>query len=206
MEAYQKRVMALAAMYQCAQLVHSIAVKGVANLEDFKAVKSLLFAANNESFNENMKNISSYRTGLLQLRKQLAGEESEIENLEVTRYVISLISLEKVFSKDFDLLEQVVGKVETVREGAQEKDLDEVIESLAAVYTEGISALQPRIRVKGSKNFLSSGNNAARVRCILLAGLRIAMYWRYVGGRRWHLFFLRKRYISVSEDLIRSCA
>jgi len=36
-----------------------------------------------------------------------------------------------------------------------------------------------------------------------LTGIRAAILWRQVGGRRWHLLFNRKRYFKDAKGLIK---
>ncbi len=201
-----QRTLTLSALYQCAQIVHSISVDGVATLTDYKAITQLLFAEDNEAFNNILNEVKPFKTGLEHLGKQLSGQQDSIEHLEITRYVISLIALEKSFSNQTQLLQQVAEKVELCHQkmGDNDDKFVEKIKQVAEVYVEHISSLQPRIRIKGSKGHLSNPKNSERIRCILLAGLRIAMHWRTLNGRRWHLFFFRSRYINKGNELLNS--
>ena len=68
-----------------------------------------------------------------------------------------------------------------------------------------ISDLKPRIMVAGEQNYLLNTDTAARVRTLLLAGIRAAVLWRQLGGSKWKLLLSRKRYVSVARNLAESC-
>jgi high frequency lysogenization protein len=46
--------------------------------------------------------------------------------------------------------------------------------------------------VRGDVNYLKNELIACKVRAALFAGIRSAVLWRQVGGKRWHLLFRRK--------------
>jgi len=68
-----------------------------------------------------------------------------------------------------------------------------VVANLAGLYQETLSTFKFRIQVGGDPRLLQNTENAAKIRALLLAGIRAAMLWRQVGGRRWHLLFFRSR-------------
>jgi high frequency lysogenization protein len=77
-----------------------------------------------------------------------------------------------------------------------------VIGNLADTYKQTLSTLSFRIKVAGNPQILQNSHNANKVRALLLAGIRAAILWRQVGGRRWHLLFNRKRYIKDAQGLL----
>ncbi|MGH8570919.1 MAG: DUF489 family protein, partial [Gammaproteobacteria bacterium] len=40
-----------------------------------------------------------------------------------------------------------------------------------------------------------------KIRAVLLAGVRAAMLWHQIGGRRWHLPVFRKRILRALCDI-----
>jgi high frequency lysogenization protein len=81
-----------------------------------------------------------------------------------------------------------------------------IIASLAGIYSDTLSTLTPRIMVQGEQGYLSSPDNANKVRALLLAAVRSAVLWRQVGGRRWQLIFARNAILHETEKLLRSKA
>jgi high frequency lysogenization protein len=79
---------------------------------------------------------------------------------------------------------------------------ESVIGNLADTYKQTLSTLSFRIKVAGNPQILQNNYNANKVRALLLAGIRAAILWRQVGGRRWHLLFNRKRYIKDAQSLL----
>ena len=74
--------------------------------------------------------------------------------------------------------------------------------SLADLYKQTLSQLSFRIRVTGNPTYLQNAATADKVRAILLSGIRAAILWRQVGGRRWQLLFSRRRYSDICRDLL----
>ena len=82
----------------------------------------------------------------------------------------------------------------------QKQQTDEFIfESFATLYQEWLSSLQPRIMINGAPHHLQNPSNISKIRTLLLAGVRSAMLWRQLGGRRWQLFFARKAILNEFE-------
>lgn len=52
--------------------------------------------------------------------------------------------------------------------------------------------------------FLQQPNNAAKIRALLLAGIRSARLWRQLGGHRWQLVFSRSKLLKELYELTRS--
>jgi high frequency lysogenization protein len=77
-----------------------------------------------------------------------------------------------------------------------------LIEKLAGLYSQTISTLVPRIMVSGEHGHLSNPATAARVRAALFAGIRSAVLWRQLGGRRWRLLFQRARIVHTASEML----
>src|SRR5690606_41275217 len=58
------------------------------------------------------------------------------------------------------------------------------------------SDLRQRIQVHGDMRHLQINANAARIRALLLAGIRSARLWRQLGGNRWQMLFARKKMLN----------
>ncbi|MFC6673156.1 DUF489 family protein [Marinobacterium aestuariivivens] len=57
-----------------------------------------------------------------------------------------------------------------------------IVANIASLYQETISTFSFRINVGGDPRHLQNAENAAKIRALLLAGIRAAMLWRQVGG------------------------
>ena len=59
-----------------------------------------------------------------------------------------------------------------------------------------------RILVRGEQNYLRNNDNAAKIRALLLAGIRAAVLWQQLGGSRWTLFWSRRKYVATAKKFI----
>ena len=76
-----------------------------------------------------------------------------------------------------------------------------VIANLAQVYQDSISTFRHRIQVNGYADYLQQESIAQRIRCLLFAGIRAAMLWHQLGGRRRHLILNRKDILAQLRDV-----
>jgi high frequency lysogenization protein len=60
-----------------------------------------------------------------------------------------------------------------------------------------------RIHVKGVPEHLRKQDVADKIRALLLSGIRSALLWQQLGGRRWHLFVYKKRIRDCVTDVRR---
>jgi len=56
--------------------------------------------------------------------------------------------------------------------------------------------------VSGEHGHLANPVIAAKVRAALLAGIRSAVLWRQLGGRRWQLLFSRGKIARTAAELL----
>ncbi|MBN6744857.1 DUF489 family protein, partial [Acidithiobacillus sp. MC2.1] len=77
-----------------------------------------------------------------------------------------------------------------------------IVAGLAQTYTEAIGILRPRIIVSGESRFLSVPDDAARIRTLLLSGIRAAVLWRQAGGRLPATILERRALCQEAEELL----
>ena len=78
----------------------------------------------------------------------------------------------------------------------------QIIASLADVYGEVISPLGPKIQVFGKPELLKQTSTQQKIRALLLAGIRSAVLWRQLGGKRRHFFFAKKKIIHAAKSYL----
>ena len=112
--------------------------------------------------------------------------------------------LEKKLAADTTMLEEISKRLNKVESQFDFFSLshENTIAKLGQIYKETISTLGPKIIVTGEQPYLSSENNASKVRALLLAGIRSAVLWRQCGGSRWQFLFGRKAYITECENIL----
>lgn len=151
--------------------------------------------------------------GFVTLEQQLGGGNGR-RDVEVSRYVSELMALERSLARRGDLIEalqqglqrarnQLDTRSHTVPVGASAPVGDPqllgaaVLGTLAETYKETLSNLSPRIMVSGEPGVLRDPATADRIRATLLAGIRAAVLWRQLGGRRLHLIFGRNKILRT---------
>ena len=199
------QVIALAAVVQAASLVQQVARHGTADEDAVKALLGGILETDPDSTDAVFGGLSQLRPGLSTLLNQLTAQ-GNVKDVEITRYVISLLALERRLASrpsTLSMLGERIGQVK--RQLSMQELMDErTVASLASIYVELISPLGPRIQVAGNANLLKTPAVQNQLRALLLAGLRAAVLWRQVGGRRLQLLFNRKRIGDTARYLLQS--
>ena len=196
--------LAIAGVFQAATLVKQIANTGMANSAVIEASLETLFKFEADSVEEVYGGVAGVGAGIRELARQLGSARGE-RDLEITRYVISMLVLEKKLSANASMLDQIASTLDNIKASLDYFSLmhENTVLKLGQLYKDTVSNLSPRIIVSGEQTHLSNENNASRIRALLLAGLRSAILWRQCGGSRWSLLFNRKRYETESTLLLR---
>lgn len=203
------RTLALAGLFQAARLTQQLAREGRAEPQALGASIESLFMINADTTEEIFGGARGVTLGLKFLRDKLSGE-TEPSDMEVARYVVSLLHLERQFEKRPEVQDAVQRGLEAAesqaRSSAPKEDSEPVapaaIEKIAELYTQTVSTLGPRILVNGEQGYLANTLVAAKVRCALFAGIRAAFLWRQLGGRRWQLLFRRSQIADEARQLL----
>lgn len=123
---------------------------------------------------------------------------------EFTRYIIGLINLERRLAKNPKQLSLLGDRIE-----ASERQLahypitsDTLVASFASIYSDIISPLGARIQVTGEPSILKQTINQNKIRALLLSGVRAAVLWRQVGGKRRRILFGRKKLVYNAQQLL----
>ncbi|AHE98339.1 high frequency lysogenization protein HflD [Thioalkalivibrio paradoxus] len=197
------RTLALAAIFQTAALVKDLAWRGHCDEHEFEVLVGSLFAFDAETPAAVYRGEANLRNGLERIEVQLKSG-GKPPDMEITRYAIGLIFLERKLQARPEMLQALGDGLKGAERQVEYFNLshESVIARLAEVYQETISPLGPRIIVQGEQTHLSNPGTAARIRALLLAGIRAAVLWRQAGGSRWKLLFGRNRLISEARDLL----
>jgi len=209
------QTLALAGIYQAASLVKQIANKGGGNNAQIEACIETLFRYDAITVEDVYGDRANVINGVKVLQKNLTSisfkgsnksRHDKSNDLEITKYIISLIMLEKTLGKRPKMLDEISDRLKNIEEKFEFFPLghDNTYAKLGHLYKETISTLGPKIIVSGEQPYLSNENNANKVRALLLAGIRSAVLWRQCDGSRWQFFFGQKAYQNECEKIIRS--
>jgi high frequency lysogenization protein len=200
----EDRAVALAGVFQAAQLVDQIATTGNCNsFTTENSLNTLIVESPENTLSVYGGHLDNVRPGLTALKEFMTPGSQGISP-NTLRYAISLLHIESRLRRDSDILNIISERLESLNKQLDHFDIthDNIIRSIADIYKDSISTLKFRIQVNGNPTYLQNPINAEKIRAILLAGVRSAILWRQVGGRRWQLIFSRKKYLATSERLL----
>ncbi len=132
------------------------------------------------------------------------GKKSTVKDPEFTRYIISLINLERRLTKQPKQLTQLGERIEASKRQLEHYSItsDTLIASFASIYSDIIGPLGSRIQVTGEPNILKQTASQHKIRALLLAGIRSAVLWRQVGGKRRTVLFSRNKLVKTAKELL----
>ncbi len=197
------RVLALAGIFQAAQLVQKIARKGMTDTEPFEICISTLFKIDASSVDDVYGGAQHLRPGL-KILVDLFDKRGEKLDMEITRYVIAVLVLERKLAKKPEMLNKISEGIEHAELLAEHLSIihENVLATLADIYSDTVSQLSPRIMVNGEGGYIDIPDNANKIRALLLAAIRSAVLWRQKGGGRLQLIFSRNKYVHEAERLL----
>lgn len=203
------RIIALSGIFQATRLVQQVARTGMCEQAPFEVSIKSVFAidsATTEGIYDDAINVAH---GTRALIDQLGGAQTpndttKTRDIEMTKYAIAVMVLERKLIKHENLLTSIVEGISNAKAQLAHYPMthENVIANLANVYTETISTLKPRIIVNGENNHISNPNNANKIRALLLAAIRAAVLWRQCGGTRWQLLLKRKETLNQAKRLL----
>ncbi len=198
----ENSTVALAGMFQTAELVRQIACQGMFDQGQFESSIQSLLKLEADSVEDVYGELGGIKTGLQVLCGQLGtGVQRE---MEVMHYVLGMILLERKLMKNDDLLLHIRAGIESAQAQVEMYTVSHpnVIVYLANLYTQTLGTLDFRLKVNGERRFLENQNNADKIRALLLAGIRSTVLWRQKGGKRLQFIFSRRKILRKAQQLL----
>ncbi len=202
------RTIALAAIFQAIQAVDLIARTGMAEVATIETSIHSIFQIDATDIAAVFGGLEGLHSGLACLNRQLCGVRGQPVPL-LTGYLLRIFHLERRLQTEAAVIAELQEGIRTI---AREQDptrgllRTELVTALAELYQATISPLGPRILVRGDPTHLNNANNAARIRALLLAGIRAAVLCRQAGGGRWLLLFKRQAMCKEAKRILASSA
>ncbi|MCJ2367325.1 high frequency lysogenization protein HflD [Aeromonas dhakensis] len=197
---FQDRTMAFAGICQAAYLVQKVARDGTCDEASLRESLSSILVTDPKQPLDVFGNHLAIRDGYRALVDQLGADGSQ-KNAELTRYVVSLIALERKLAKRKDILNMLGERIGQIGRQQQHFDLldEQILANMASIYSDLISPIGPRIQVAGTPLFLQQPLVQHKVRALLLAGIRACVLWRQLGGSRTQIIFARKKMVELAK-------
>ena len=196
----QESTLALAGIFQAAELVRQLARKGKLEEKSFSASINSILKLNAPSTEAVYEGAASLETGLKVLLREL-GSDATKRQMEVIHYAFGIIILERRLQRKKSMLEQIRSGIEGASKQAAlfSPTHPNVLANLADIYLNNLSTFRYRIQVYGEQAYLQNAANANKIRALLLAGIRSAVLWRQKGGNRFQLLFTRGKILRAAE-------
>lgn len=200
---FTNMILALAGVVQAATLVQQFASTKNCDEEAFRASISSIYHLKAPNVATIYGQASGVSLGLQELIKLFSSHQTKKQR-EVSRYVVSIMHLEKLLMKDKALLNTLEKKLKYAVSQAEffDKLHPTVISNLGQIYVSTVSNMNYRIHVVGLKQILAVPESMDRIRAILLAGIRSAVLWQQLGGNKWQFLFARKRIVRQAKLLL----
>ena len=222
----QNRALALAAVFQSAQLTHMTALSGRQSTGENGNfyLEQLIKASLNirpqakpcsqtlDYFNQ----LADISLGLKTLESSITqpfnpSPKSRFPKFSQTKlpmsYAMALLHLEKkVYSnpKFVEIIEKSQQKILKQLSFFDNNYLHpSIIANLAQTYVETAGSINPRIMVKGSAEAFKDTAHTNRIRASLFTGLQMAHLWRQSGGSSWSMIFTKRKLLKDIQDLAR---
>ena len=211
---WESQNIALAAVAQCASLANSLAINGsLSNIELITSIKPLM-VFNPSSISDVYPRIADLSLGLRIIQKTFSNGQNQ-EDPNVVRHTLSLLLLRNKLIANQQMQTRIRAGLQEIAETSELNNIKEhknemsylqqdlLFEQLATLYQDTISKLPYRIQVQGKIENLKNDRVTNRIRALLLGGIRSAVLWYQLGGRRWRLVFYRKRVHETAGNIRR---
>ena len=210
MNEWQQRVYAIAGVQQAAACVFQLAYQGkiIPQAAATPLINSVLaieadsiedIYACEESDGDNRLPLA---IGLRMFVEQFSAAKTKQDGPLV--HVLNMVRMERVFNKN-PAAQAELGKglVQVARQRNDfNMDNHRIMESLAGLYSSVISPLARPIQVPGKQSYLQQPAIQHQIRSLLLAGIRSAVLWRQVGGKKRHFLFHRRSMLDAANSLL----
>lgn len=215
---WEQQTLALSAVVHAAQLVRDMAYGGEAPASELEASVNPLLVLSAPDMGGIYTNLAGMERGL-NLLEMLFGNQRSQEHAEVVRYTLGMLVLRNKLMSNNEMqetlhrrlqhIDPLFGGAEAAAEVATStgfSNQERSFQQLAKLYQDTISTLSYRVQVQGKVDFLKDEKVANRIRALLLAGIRSAVLWYQLGGRRWRFVVYRRRIQHTAANLARRIA
>lgn len=202
MRFYESNI-ALAGVCQAAALVKQIARGADYNEQALNTSLNSISVTESESTEQVFGDISQLKLGYETILKQL-GNQAKAKDVEVTRYIANLLSIERKLSSNKKTMAALGERISNIQRQKSHLELSDgqMLSNLDSIYSDVISPVSRKIQVAGDPKVLQRPECQHRVRATLLAGVRAAVLWRQVGGKRRQILLNRQQILNSAKHTL----
>lgn len=193
----QDQSLALAGVAQFALYAHELATDGKDKSTRMEVAHRAIFSTNPDTVLDVYGDVHSVHDGIVFLKSQLQGRDSDPQAALVARYMGQLLRLAGRLHHNKDAQNQLRGVIERARL-ADAANIESILEE---GYRSIISPLKPQIMLRGHPSYLENPVFQARVRTLLMAAVRCGYMWRQCGGSFITLLIRRKTLLNALHEV-----
>jgi len=197
MDLITERTIALAGVIQACQQVQKLARTGELEQEDAQASLNSILILDALNTPAVYGGIAGVRSGLIALQQGVLNS-AQPDNIEVLRYVMSVLQLQTQLYRDQEKFSAFGVAIERLTSFPK----DQIIDAYSQVYQEHISVMRPQIIVQGEEDYLQRDDVPPRIRSLLLAAFRSAVLWQQKDGSRFKIIWQRTRMKNAASALL----
>ena len=197
MNIIEERTIALAGVLQACQQVQSLARTGIADETVYASCMQSVLVLDAMSTPAVYGGLGGVRSGLILLNQGVLNSP-DISDLEVLRYMMSILQLQKQLYTDEQKFSEFGQSIDRLSSFSK----DDLASAFSEVYQTYVSVLRPQIIVQGEQEYLQQDGVPEQVRTMLLAAVRSAVLWQQKGGGKFRLVWERTRMREAAKSLL----
>lgn len=200
---YSNITLALAGVFQAARLVNDLAMTGACDDAAFTTSIKSIYKIDADDVPSIYGGKENLILGLREIEAVFVRRKQKADP-NISRYALSLILLQHKLAHNKTMLVEIQKRIKQVINQVSyfSATHDTVIANLADIYLSSISTFRFRIQITGKTKNLHNEILLNKIRALFLAGIRSAVLWHQMGGRRWQLFLARPILLRAARENI----
>ncbi|MEP0356347.1 high frequency lysogenization protein HflD [Paraglaciecola sp.] len=203
MRFYESNI-ALAGVCQAAALVKQIARGADYSEDSLNTSLNSISVTESDNTEQVFGAIEDVKLGYETILSQL-GNQAKVKDVEITRYIANLLSIERKLSSNKSTMAALGERIANIQRQKSHLDLTDgqMLSNLDSIYSDVISPVSRKIQVAGDPKILQRPECQHRVRATLLAGVRAAVLWRQIGGKRRQILLNRTQILNSAKHTLK---
>ena len=199
----ENQTLALAGIFQSAALIEQLAYKGELNQAAYDCSLDSLFTIDAPTAIDVFGDLAGLSRGLRAAAQYLGGENPKSAR-NVAYYVLSMLKISQRLKRNPNMASAIQTGLQKITTQTSDFEMSRtsVVSKIDGLYQDTVSTIHPRIMVNGEQIHLRNPDSAGKIRVLLLAGIRAAVLWHQLGGRRWKLLVFRKKYVRSANQIL----
>ena len=199
----QDKTLALAGIFQAANLVDSLSTIGQVPEESFAESINSIFQTNPRSVSDVYDAEYQAELGICALQVALSKPRDK-SAARWLAYSKALIRIERVISRHQALHALIKTRIQHHKRHLEFFDSatnHSVISKLGSLYVDTAGNSKHRVIIRGRPSLLMSPAQKEKLCAVLFAGVRSAHLWRELGGSEWELMFRKKHILNTANSM-----